>query len=449
MNKKKKYCGMVAMVSTAILVAGGGEVGKAQTVAVEDSAQSIQKNIVKSIQSQAHPLKTTEPSKPFEDLKPLKKMIGSAQYVGLGENTHGSSEIFTMKFRLVKYLVTEMGFTNFTMEEDWGNGLKLNEYIQTGKGNPREFLKLLYPTDEIIAMIEWMKDYNADPSNKKKIQFIGLDLKTMDQSVFNKVIDYVKQHRPDLRAEVEENYKDLSSFTGSIQEYMNLAPEMKAKFKANAEKIAQLLKDEKEQTNKDVGSSEYIWVKATANAIEKFTTMLLSNDYPNVIKLHEQYLADHAMWAQETFGGKTMVWAHNIHMAKGIIDEKLYPDAAGQFLKERLDNNYVTIGSTTTEGNFTLYSEYNPSTGGKIATDTIPQNVKSFNYTLGKVPYKMFLLDNRHLKGHAEKWVRAKRPLLSIGGQLLPDGSLYFDTSLLEQFDIIFHIRKTSPSHIK
>ncbi|MBJ8074641.1 erythromycin esterase family protein [Bacillus toyonensis] len=449
MNKKKRYCGMVAMVSTAILVAGGGEVGKAQTVAVEDSAQSIQKNIVKSIQSQAHPLKTIEPSKPFEDLKPLKKMIGSAQYVGLGENTHGSSEIFTMKFRLVKYLVTEMGFTNFTMEEDWGNGLKLNEYIQTGKGNPREFLKLLYPTDEIIAMIEWMKDYNADPSNKKKIQFIGLDLKTMDQSVFNKVIDYVKQHRPDLRAEVEENYKDLSSFTGSIQEYINLAPEMKAKFKANAEKVAQLLKDEKEQTNKDVGSSEYIWVKATANAIEKFTTMLLSNDYPNVIKLHEQYLADHAMWAQETFGGKTMVWAHNIHMAKGIIDEKLYPDAAGQFLKERLDNNYVTIGSTTTEGNFTLYSEYNPSTGGKIATDTIPQNVKSFNYTLGKVPYKMFLLDNRHLKGHAEKWVRAKRPLLSIGGQLLPDGSLYFDTSLLEQFDIIFHIRKTSPSHIK
>ncbi|MFB6647460.1 erythromycin esterase family protein [Bacillus toyonensis] len=440
---------MVAMVSTAILVAGGGEVGKAQTVAVEDSAQSIQKNIVKSIQSQAHPLKTIKPSKPFEDLKPLKKMIGSAQYVGLGENTHGSSEIFTMKFRLVKYLVTEMGFTNFTMEEDWGNGLKLNEYIQTGKGNPREFLKLLYPTDEIIAMIEWMKDYNADPFNKKKIQFIGLDLKTMDQSVFNKVIDYVKQHRPDLRAEVEENYKDLSSFTGSIQEYMNLAPEMKAKFKANAEKVAQLLKDEKEQTNKDVGSSEYIWVKATANAIEKFTTMLLSNDYPNVIKLHEQYLADHAMWAQETFGGKTMVWAHNIHMAKGIIDEKLYPYAAGQFLKERLDNNYVTIGSTTTEGNFTLYSEYNPSTGGKIATDTIPQNVKSFNYTLGKVPYKMFLLDNRHLKGHAEKWVRAKRPLLSIGGQLLPDGSLYFDTSLLEQFDIIFHIRKTSPSHIK
>jgi len=169
MNKKS----IIAMVSTALLVTGCVEVGEAQTVAVENSGQSIQKNIVKSIQSQAYPLKTIEPSKSFEDLKPLKKMIGSAQYVGLGENTHGSSEIFTMKFRLVKYLVTEMGFTNFTMEEDWGNGLKLNEYIQTGKGNPREFLNLLYPTDEIIAMIDWMKDYNANPSNKKKSNLLG------------------------------------------------------------------------------------------------------------------------------------------------------------------------------------------------------------------------------------------------------------------------------------
>ncbi|WP_144499691.1 erythromycin esterase family protein, partial [Bacillus sp. FDAARGOS_235] len=282
MNKKR----IITMVSTALLVTGCGEVGKAQTVAVEkvaveNSGQSIQKNIVKSIQSQANPLKTIDPSKPFEDLKPLKKMIGSAQYVALGENTHGSSEIFTMKFRLVKYLVTEMGFTNFTMEEDWGNGLKLNEYIQTGKGNPREFLNLLYPTDEIIAMIEWMKDYNADPSNKKKIQFIGLDLKELDQSCFNKVIDYVRLHRPDLLAEVEENYKELSAFNGGLQGYMDLAPEIKEKFKANAERVAQLLKDENGQAKTELVSPEYIWAKATASVIEKYTTMLIPNDYPS------------------------------------------------------------------------------------------------------------------------------------------------------------------------
>ena len=65
----------------------------------------------------------------------------------------------------------------------------------------------------------------------------------------------------------------------------------------------------------------------------------------------------------------------HIHIAKGIIDEKLYPYVAGQFLKERLDNNYVTM-VVQLRRNFTLYSEYDPSTEGKITTDTIPQDVK-------------------------------------------------------------------------
>ena len=52
MNKKR----MIAMVSTALLVTGCAEVGNAQTVAVEIQVNQS-KNIVKSIQSQANPLK--------------------------------------------------------------------------------------------------------------------------------------------------------------------------------------------------------------------------------------------------------------------------------------------------------------------------------------------------------------------------------------------------------
>ncbi|MHA7578825.1 erythromycin esterase family protein [Paenibacillus vandeheii] len=451
MIKKKMYGGMALLVSAALLAAGCAreEGGGARSIEVANSAQSIQNKIVKSIESQVKQLKTINPTQPFDDLKPLKNMIGDAHYVGLGENTHGSSEIFTMKFRLVKYLVTEMGFTNFAMEEDWGDGLKLNEYIQTGKGNPREFLKLLYPTDEIIAMVDWMKDYNADPSNKKKIQFIGLDLKALDQSVYNKVIDYVKQHRPDVLAEVVKSYKELPAVTGNVQEYMKLTPEVKEKFKVNAEKVVRLLEDETKHASTEINSFELIWVKATAKAIENFTKMMTPSDYPSMLKLHEQYLADHVIWTKEALGGKTMIWAHNIHVAKGVIDKNLYPVGAGQFLKDRLGDQYVVVGSTTTEGKYTLYGQYSPTSENKLTSDTIPQDENSSNYTLGKVPHEMFLLDNRHLKGEAEQWVREKRPLLSLGAQLIPNAPVYFDTSLLEQFDIVFQIRKTSPSHIK
>lgn len=76
--------------------------------------------------------------------------------------------------------------------------------------------------------------------------------------------------------------------------------------------------------------------------------MVIPADYPSMVKPHDQYLAEHAVWAQEKLGGKTMVWGHNIHIAKGVITEKMYPKVAGEFLKERVGNQYVAIGSTTT-----------------------------------------------------------------------------------------------------
>lgn len=59
MNKKR----IIAMVSTALLVTGYVEVGKAQNNSSRKFRSINPKNIVKSIQSQAYPLKTIEPSK--------------------------------------------------------------------------------------------------------------------------------------------------------------------------------------------------------------------------------------------------------------------------------------------------------------------------------------------------------------------------------------------------
>ncbi|WP_268625804.1 erythromycin esterase family protein [Paenibacillus alvei] len=449
MNKKMMVSGMAAVVSTALLVAGGASNAGAQSTEVTRSVQTSQNSIVKSFESQVYPLKTIDPTQSFADLKPLKKMIGKANYVGLGESTHGSSEFFTMKFRLVKYLVTEMGFTNFGLEEDWGNGLQLNEYIHTGKGDPKQFLKMLYPTDEIIAMVEWMKDYNANSKNKNKIQFIGLDLKSLDKNVYNKVIKYVKKHHPHILSEVEKSYKDLSSETANVVDYMKLTPEKKTRLQANAEKVVQLLEKVTVANKKQSDSYELEWVKGTAKAIKNFTTMTIPDDYSSLVTLHEQYLAEQAIWANETFGGKTMVWGHNNHLAKRAIDKEWYPKPAGEFLKERVGNQYVTIGTSTTEGRFTLFSEIDPNaSGGKITTDVIPQQKNSTNDMFGKVSYESFLLDARHLKGEAGRWVKEEQPFLSIGARFVPGLPLFFNVPLRERFDILVHIRNTSPSHI-
>ncbi len=440
MKPKMRYVGMSIVLGASMLTGGCGEMKEDKQVEPTVAAQPVKLSVVESIQSQAKALKTIDPMQPFDDMMPLKDMIGNADYVGLGEASHGSSEIFTMKFRLVKFLVTEMGFTNFGIEEDWGNGLKLNEYIHTGKGNPREFLKLLYPADEIVAMVEWMKDYNADPSHEKKIQFIGLDLKALEQDVFTKVVDYVKLHHPEILSEVEESYKELSAAAVSLQEYMKLTPEKKKKFNANAAKVVKLLENKTVQMNNGIAASELVWVMGTAKVIENFTAMMIPSDYPQIVTLHDQYFADHAEWAKQALGGKTMVWGHNIHVAKGVIDREMYPKVAGQFLEERFGDKYVAIGTTTTMGKFTAFSE------GKLATDTIQQNVNSSNYKLGEVSDEMFMLDVRNLKDQAKEWAQKELPFFDGIAQIIPDRPQYFNASLSEQFDILIHIRETSPS---
>lgn len=443
MIQKMRYIGMSIVIGASMVTGGCGEKKEDKQVEPTVAAQPVKLSVVESIQSQAKALKTIDPMQPFDDMMPLKVMIGNADYVGLGEASHGSSEIFTMKFRLVKFLVTEMGFTNFGIEEDWGNGLKLNEYIHTGKGNPSEFLKLLYPADEIVAMVEWMKDYNADSAHEKKIQFIGLDLKTLEPDVFTKVIDYVKLHHPEILSEVEESYKELPAAAVSLQEYMNLTPEKRKKFNANAAKVVKLLENKTEQMNNGIAASELVWVMGTAKVIENFTAMMIPSDYPRIVTLHDQYLADHAEWAQQALGGKTMVWGHNIHVAKGVIDKEMYPKVAGQFLKERFGDQYVAIGTTTTKGKFTAFSE------GKLAIDTIQQNVNSSSYKFGEVPYEMFMLDVRNLKDQAKEWAQKEQPFFDGIAQIIPDRPQYFNASLSEQFDILVHIRETSPSQFR
>jgi len=55
-----------------------------------------------------YPLRTYEPDGgDTKDLKTLDKLIGNSEVVALGEVTHGSSEIFKMKNRIIQYLAAK------------------------------------------------------------------------------------------------------------------------------------------------------------------------------------------------------------------------------------------------------------------------------------------------------------------------------------------------------
>lgn len=132
----------------------------------------------------AIPLKTVEPGNGTADLQPLRTLIGDARIVALGEATHGTSEFFQLKHRMVELLVGEMGFTVFAIENTIPEAERLNQYIIDGKGDPEALLKGLYAcwnTREVLAMVRWMRAFRA--SGKGQIEFTGFDEQTPGKPV--------------------------------------------------------------------------------------------------------------------------------------------------------------------------------------------------------------------------------------------------------------------------
>jgi erythromycin esterase len=125
-------------------------------------------------------LQTPEAGHGFADMESLKKVVGNARIVSLGEATHGTREFFQLKHRTLEFLATEMGFTIFSIEANMPEAYRLNDYILTGKGDPAELLRGMYfwtwNTEEVFDMILWMREFNK--SGKGRLQFTGFDIQT-------------------------------------------------------------------------------------------------------------------------------------------------------------------------------------------------------------------------------------------------------------------------------
>src|ERR1043165_6515328 len=117
--------------------------------------------VVDWITANAVRLKTSEAGNGFADMQPLKKIIGDARIVSLGEATHGTREFFQLKHRLIEFCVSELGFNLIAMETEFGSALAVNDYVLEGKGNAADALCGMgywcWDTQEVLALIEWIR----------------------------------------------------------------------------------------------------------------------------------------------------------------------------------------------------------------------------------------------------------------------------------------------------
>ena len=115
----------------------------------------------------------------FADLDFIGEVIGDARVVAFGESAHYLHEWNRFRARLFKYLAQQHGFTTFVLESGLVEGKNIHDYVD---GADVEWDTVVASVTngwgvwaELQELITWMRDYNADPGNDRRLRFYGTD----------------------------------------------------------------------------------------------------------------------------------------------------------------------------------------------------------------------------------------------------------------------------------
>jgi len=415
------------------------------------------------IEQHAIPLMTAEPSGADEDLQPLEQLVGNATLVGLGEQTHGTHEFFTMKLRILEFLVTHMGFTTFALENGWDESRQIDRYVLTGQGNLSDLLHAdLYPTwrvQEFRDLIEWIRAYDADPAHPTKVHFAGIDCANISQAAFDEVVAYVRGVDPQQTNLVQALYADIrpSGPTPVFVDsggFSSLPQATKQHYQDNAQQVYTLLQAHQAAYESQSSKEAYALALQSAHVILQYTklavhiapfaTLLAS---PPGKASRDACMAENVAWLHEHTGGgaKIVLSAHNIHIANTAPVAGLNEHNLGGLLRQLYKQQYLTIGTSFFQGSFNALTSYNEFTSYTVG----PPLVGSYDDVLGSVGLPLYLLDIRQTPaGAVTNWVQGPAKLRMISQVFDPahEADDYGQGSLHQWFDIIMHFQKTTAS---
>ena len=301
-----------------------------------------------------------------KSLDALIEAIGDAEYVLLGESTHGTSEFYEIRVKLSKRLIKEKGFSIIAVEGDWPSAQEVNRYIKgfTKDGTTvEEVLRSFdrWPTwmwanEEIARFTKWLKMHNADNQNTEKVGFYGIDLYSLYESI-DEVLRYLKEVNPS-GGDLELAKKAFSCF-----EPYNRMPDHYALSTAHftdecVHEVSSLLTSIRNNEEKYADAHEEA-LNLKMNALvaknaEAYYRAMLHDDTASW-NIRDIHMTEAINEVRNHHGAqaKIIVWEHNTHIgdATETSMEKDGMVNVGQLLREQNSNESIfAIGFGTHRG---------------------------------------------------------------------------------------------------
>lgn len=370
-----------------------------------------------------YPLKTFNSEEiENDDLKILEKLVGKSKIIGLGEATHGSSEVYQMKYRISKYLIKNENFNLFSLEANMPESFVMNKYIIDKVADPKTILKHMYfwlwQTEETLNFVNWLKEYNDQ--NIPKIKFDGFDMQYTHGAI--RQIKEVFQENNISTDEINELNKILKEENKGTRKYS----------KKGQEKIQIVLEKLKHKEISFKNEDEKKRYLQNFRIIEQKIQTGSSTE-------RDKFMAENIKWLMKNNqDSKIIVSAHNYHVSK------LDKSKMGYWLHKDYLDDYKNIGFAFYEG------VYSASIDQKIGTyNSQTAYPGTLEYYLNSLNIPIFILDLKAIKNENNnlgKWILKEIPFRKTGSGT--DKNEFKKTKVADSFDYLIFINKSSNSKL-
>lgn len=302
------------------------------------------------------------------------------EVLGFGEALHGGEEILILRNRLFRRLVEMHGYSAIAIESSITRAHIVNEYI-AGRGpasyegvQETGFSHGFGRFDANRELVEWMRDYNADPAHPVKLRFYGFDSPTemMGTDSPRQALYFVLEYLASVDSASGQEYRDrIDPLLGQDSDWENPAAMMDPAQSVGLSPAATALRAGTEDLMAELGvrrpelvaksdESRYLEAVQYATVARQLLTYHAGVARPAdpgerivlLLGMRDAMMADNLtyMVSREHGRGKVLAFAHNSHLRRGKAEWQLGPHAlswwtAGAHLDEIFGLSYAVIGS--------------------------------------------------------------------------------------------------------
>ena len=313
----------------------------------------------------------------------LLEVLGkSVELLGIGEALHGGEEFLLLRNRLFQRLVDAHGFTAIAVESSFPRSQLVNDYISGHGGesfaaiHDAGFSHGFGKLDANRELIEWMRAFNADPTQKHKLAFYGFDSPTemthtdSPRQLLMFALNYLavldanatKAHRQKIESALGadaawENPAAMFDPTKSV----GLSTAATTLRLATEDLLTELTIRRPElvaQSNVDQFAAALHSAKHARSLLNYHAAIATAADdrLARCLGMRDAMMAENLAYIVERerrrcpTGGRVLAFAHNSHLKLGHAEWQLGPHLlswwpAGSQLKQLLGDRYAVVGA--------------------------------------------------------------------------------------------------------